>query len=200
MDEKLAHIVEILSPHFLLSSAQKVLEFLIRVFEVHAHLKETLLLALLPFFETGPFTRLAQLLNLKNDDYFSFVYEPTHKGEKLNVKLLLKGLARNGCAAFAKLATFTLQMLQRSQSQIHQKFLGYLMVELIKMNPGDQQTLLTVLPFISEGFTQSSEFKASCLAAMAEICSRKSLSQQYVRAFISLIVLNLEKDLNLDEF
>jgi len=84
---------------------------LIRVFDIHAHLKETLLLALLPFFETGPFTRMAQLLNLKNDDYFAFVHEPTHKGERLNIKLLLKGISRNGCAAFAKLAKFTLAML-----------------------------------------------------------------------------------------
>lgn len=84
---------------------------MIRVFEIHAHLKESLLLALLPFFETGPFTRMAQLLNLKNDDYFGFIYEPTHTGEKLNVKLLLKGISRNGCAAFAKVAKFTLSML-----------------------------------------------------------------------------------------
>lgn len=74
------------------------------------------------------------------------------------------------------------------------------MVEVVKLNPSDQQTLLTVLPFISEGFTSSAEFKASCLATMAEICSRKTLSQQYVRAFVSLILLNLEKDLTLEEF
>ena len=74
------------------------------------------------------------------------------------------------------------------------------MVEVVKMNPGDQQTLLTVLPFISDGFTSSAEFKGFCLATMAEICSRKTLSQQYVRAFASLILLNLEKDAGLDEF
>lgn len=85
-------IVKIIAPHFLLSPAQKVLEYLIRIYEVHAFLKTELLLAFLPFFETGPFTRLVQLLNLKTDDFFEFIYEPVHKGERLNKKLLIKGL------------------------------------------------------------------------------------------------------------
>jgi hypothetical protein len=78
--------------------------------------------------------------------------------------------------------------------KIHPKFLGFLMIEVVRQNPGDQQTLLTVLPYISEGFRMASEVKTASLVAMAEICCRKTLSAEYSGAFVSEVISHLKDD------
>ena len=44
-----------------------------RIYEVHVHLKHSVICAFLAYFETVYFTKAIQLLNLKDDEYFHFL-------------------------------------------------------------------------------------------------------------------------------
>jgi len=60
----------LLSPFLLHNAAHRVIEYLVRIYEINAFQKETLLLSFLPYFETAFFIKLIQILNLKQDDYY----------------------------------------------------------------------------------------------------------------------------------
>ncbi len=51
-------LIKALSPYLLESSSHKVIEYLVRVYEIHAYHKHTLIYSFLPFFETSFFLRL----------------------------------------------------------------------------------------------------------------------------------------------
>lgn len=55
-----------LSPYFLQRAAQKCLEWLIRVFQVHSYHIDTLMECVLPYYETNLFARVVQLLPLQD--------------------------------------------------------------------------------------------------------------------------------------
>ena len=59
IDEQLDALIKALSPWLLEQAALKVIEYLIRVYEVHIYQKQTLLLAFIPLFETVYFLRIS---------------------------------------------------------------------------------------------------------------------------------------------
>ena len=67
IDARVGTLLKLLAPHFLDTGCHKVLEYLIRVYDVHVYQKALLLNAFLPFFETSYFLRVIQLLSLEND-------------------------------------------------------------------------------------------------------------------------------------
>ena len=58
VDDKLKLVIRLLAPHLMEPAVHKLLEFLIRIFEVHIHQKHLLLTAWLPYFETVYFLKL----------------------------------------------------------------------------------------------------------------------------------------------
>ena len=56
----------------------------------------------LPYFETAYFLKAIQLVNLKEDEYFSFLHEFGYKGEAIEKKVLIKALARGHGVLYAK--------------------------------------------------------------------------------------------------
>jgi U3 small nucleolar RNA-associated protein 10 len=78
IDQNLRQLIEILAPFFLHSETHKVIEYLIRVYEINAFQKETIVLSFIPYFETSTFLRLIQTLNLKED--YQFLEDYAYKG------------------------------------------------------------------------------------------------------------------------
>ena len=65
VDDQLALLIKLLAPYFLNTSTHKILEYLIRIYEIHAFHKHLLIYSFLPYFETAFFLRMIQLLNIK---------------------------------------------------------------------------------------------------------------------------------------
>lgn len=75
IDEQVEALLKALSPLLLEQSALKVIEYLIRIYEVHVYHKQTMLLAFMPLFETVYFLRITQCLNLKDDQVWGWLHE-----------------------------------------------------------------------------------------------------------------------------
>ena len=65
IEDKLDTMLRIMAPHMMQPAVHKILEYLIRIYDVQAHLKHTFIMAFLPYFETSYFLKAAQLTNLK---------------------------------------------------------------------------------------------------------------------------------------
>jgi len=57
VDIQLEQLIQLLSPHLLLAPTHKIVEYLIRVYDVHAHAKHSFIMAFLPYFETAYFMK-----------------------------------------------------------------------------------------------------------------------------------------------
>lgn len=110
IDSKVDKIIRLLAPFLLNSATHKVLEYLIRIYEIHAYNKETLIFSFLPYFETAIFTRAIQLVSLKQDDFFYFLEQFAYKGENLDKGTLVKYLARNDCSLYSKYSKFCFEL------------------------------------------------------------------------------------------
>ena len=90
-------------------AVHKILEYLIRIYDVQAHLKHTFIMAFLPYFETSYFLKAAQLTNLKEDEFFSFIHEFAYKGEAIEKRTIVKALSRNHGVLFSKYSQWCFQ-------------------------------------------------------------------------------------------
>jgi len=182
INEKATALLRILSPHFLSSDCHKILEYMIRVFEIHVYLKREIAFLFLPFFETSYFTRLIQLLNLKEDPSLYFLNDYAYKGIKVDKKTLVKYLSKQGALGLKSFAEYAI-----SVSETHRKFFCFILVEV----KHDHNSLMNLLPFIQEGLRT---MRAGCLMAICEICLHKTLTLEYTEAFIQEIVQTMEFD------
>ena len=106
-------------------------------------------MAFLPYFETAYFMKAIQLVNVKDDEYFSFLHDFAYKGQAIDKKTLIKALGRNQGSLFSKYAQWCLedggsveampemdghQDGSESNYNMHHKFLGVMMVEIIRNN------------------------------------------------------------------
>ena len=104
--------MKLLCPHLLEPATHKVIEYLIRIYEVHVYQKETMLMAFLPYFETVFFLKAIQLLNLENDQVWGWLHQFAFTGTSIDKKTLITCLARNSGLVFIKYAEFCLGLLE----------------------------------------------------------------------------------------
>ena len=58
IDQRLQTLLKLLAPHLLDSACHKILEYLIRIYDVHVYQKTLLINMFMPFFETAFFLRM----------------------------------------------------------------------------------------------------------------------------------------------
>jgi len=95
-----------LAPHWMLPCTHKILEYLVRIYEVHAHVKHTLILSFFAYFETAYFLKAIQLTNIKEDEFFEFLHDFAYKGTLFDKKNMVRALCRNNGVLFSKYATW----------------------------------------------------------------------------------------------
>ena len=106
IDSRLSQVLKLLAPYLLDSATHKILEFLIRIYEVHAFHKAQLVLAFFPYFETVFFIKCIQIANVKSDEGLAFLDPFAFKGEQLDKKTFIKHLSKNDALLMARYATY----------------------------------------------------------------------------------------------
>ena len=111
-------MIKLLAPYFLNTATHRVIEYLIRVYEIHAYHKHLIVYSFLPYFETSFFLRMIQLLNLKQDEMMFFLEPFAYTGDSIDKKSLIKGLMRNNGTLFTKYSEycFNLQLIHQGIS------------------------------------------------------------------------------------
>lgn len=192
IDERLEILLKLLAPHLLDQAAHKVLEYLIRIYEVHVYHKSLVLNAFLPLFETAYFLRMIQLLNLERDQEYGFLHQFAYEGKAIDKATLVKCLRRNSGLIFTKYAEFSFSLLdlvgieENAAANHHWKFYGSMMVEVLRAGADDQNLMFNCLPFISKSLKQKSvrDLQIAGFLAVSQLACRKTLSEEYTQAFL----------------
>jgi hypothetical protein len=98
VDSKLKDVITIISPYFMNPASHKIIEFLVRVYEVHSYHKHHLFFSFLPFYDTPHFLKLLQCMDLKNDLMMRYFEPFAAKGVKLTLDLVVRFMARENGA------------------------------------------------------------------------------------------------------
>ncbi|TNV87638.1 hypothetical protein FGO68_gene2900 [Halteria grandinella] len=207
VDDQLALLIKILSPYFLHQSTHKIIEYLVRIYEIHAYHKETIAFAFLPYFETSFYLRMLQLLNIKQDEMWYYLEPYSYSGQLIDQKTLLKGLVRNNATLFAKYSEFcfSLVTIQQGINQdidncLHWKFFGAMLSEILRQKEDDSTLLFNLLPFISQGMkSQIKDLRMASLIGISQLACRKSLTKDYSVAFFRQILMFMQKNAHSDE-
>ena len=152
--------MKLLAPHVLESGCHKILEYLIRIYDVHVYHKALLLNAFLPYFETAYFLRVTQLLNLAEDQEYGFLHQYAYQGTAIDKLTLVKCLGRSSGLVFMKYAEFCFELLDlvldsaTASACQHWKFFGSMMVEILRAHTGDQNLMFNCLPYIARSLKQ----------------------------------------------
>ncbi|XP_047143600.1 HEAT repeat-containing protein 1 isoform X1 [Hydra vulgaris] len=96
LSKKLSMFLMFLSPYVLLKPAHRVLEWLVRRFQIHIHEKNALIGCLLPYHETQFFGRVVQLFGeLENDQLWFFLQPFKQSGTGFSTNTLVQHCIKN---------------------------------------------------------------------------------------------------------
>lgn len=112
LDRKLTDVITLISPYFMNAASYKIIEFLMRIFEIHGYHKTHMFFSFLPFYDTPQFLRLIQCMELKSDPMLSFFEPFAKKGTQLRLEALTRFMARENGAYLKVLSNIVFKFLE----------------------------------------------------------------------------------------
>lgn len=200
VDSALAELIKKLCPQFLLPACHKVLEYLIRVYDVHVYHREMLIDGLMPYIDSPLFVRLLQLLNLRTHPTYSFLDARVQRGNLLNKQVLVAEIAKNP-KVLERLCAFS---LSQPASIYYTTFVSMLAVQLLSTREAAEKLsadhVRILLKYVSEVMARGKdagigeETLEAVLAIALRVSSVPKISQEYVHAVFADLVQGVKSD------
>ena len=188
LDKHISKFLQYLSPYFLLKPAHKVLEWLIRRFQIHVHNVDSLVTCILPYHETNLFTRVMQLLSIKDPSSKWNWLSPIKKaGVPLSKTAFLQHCITD-TAFFSLICDMVMEGIKLeippSSSRVLFTFYTSTVVGVLDMMPSVTEKFMTLLlPHLLAGIKSGlSELIASSYIITAQLCFRCSMEKELVKS------------------
>lgn len=188
LDGKVREAVERIAGYFLSPACHKVLELLIRYYQVHIYSRDFLLLALLPYHDTKVFVRLLQLVNLQGSEW-----EWLRNHQQVGAIVPRADLVTI-CGKDVKLLS---RVLSTSDlSPVHLRFSAVLAAQTVGQVPTLTENYLhALIPKLSLWLQSGREERAAAYLLITQIASRHPFSPDYLNAIWSEVVQTAGEDL-----
>ena len=188
LDKHISKFLQYLSPYFLLKPAHKVLEWLIRRFQIHVYNVDSLVTCILPYHETNLFARVLQLLSIKDS---SSKWNWLRPIQKAGVPLSKTAFLQH-CISDPAFFTLICEMVREgiklevppSSLRVLFTFYTSTVVGVLDMMPNVTEKFITqLLPHLLEGLKSDlPEMVASSYMITAQLCSRCSMEENLVKS------------------
>ena len=194
LDKHISKFLQYLSPYFLLKPAHKVLEWLIRRYQIHVHNVDSLVTCILPYHETNLFSRVLQLLSIRDPSSKWNWLRPVQKaGSPLSKTAFLQH-----CVSDPGFLSFICEMVKEgielegvppSSLRVLFTFYTSTIVGVLDMLPKVTEKFLSqLLPYLLEGLKSDlSEMVASSYIITAQLCSRCNMEETLVKSLTDSI-------------
>lgn len=196
VDNDLAEILFILCPQFLHPSCHRILEYLIRVYDIHIYQRENIIEGLLPYIESPLFVRFAQLLNLESHPIYSFLDPRVRKGNLLQRDLLIAEIAKSS-KLLERICSYSLLAISKltANRQYYSSFISILVIELsdnkdLKNNlkPEHMRILLKYVADVLKNEKHLESWIDSIHSIVLTLCTSQKLNIEYIHALLSDLV------------
>ena len=193
LDKHISKFLQYLSPYFLLKPAQKVLEWLIRRFQIHVYNVDRLVTCVLPYHETNLFARVLQLLSIRDPSSKWNWLRPIQKaGVPLSKTAFLQHCITDS-GFFVLICEMTREgmKLEIPSSSLRVLFTFYTstVVGVLDMMPKVTEKFITqLLPHLLEGLKADlPDMVASSYMITAQLCSRCNMEENLVKSLTDSI-------------
>ena len=193
LDKHISKFLQHLSPYFLLKPAHKVLEWLIRRFQIHVFNVDSLVTCILPYHETNLFVRVLQLLSIKDPSSKWNWLRPIQKaGVALSKTAFLQHCISDSSflALICDMVTEAIKLeIPPSRSRVLFTFYTTTVVGMLDMMPAVTEKFIThLLPYLLGGFKSGiSELAASSYMITAQLCFRCNMEENLVKSLTESI-------------
>ncbi|KAJ7330602.1 HEAT repeat-containing protein 1 [Desmophyllum pertusum] len=201
LDKHISKFLQYLSPYFLLKPAHKVLEWLIRRFQIHVYNVDSLLTCILPYHETNMFARVVQLLSIRDPSSKWNWLRPIQKdGVPLSKTAFLQHCISDP-AFFAIICEMVMEGIKLeippSSSRVLFTFYTSTTVGVLDMMPNVTEKFITqLLPHLLGGLKSGlSEMVAASYMITAQLCFRCNMEENLVKSLTDSICKNLKPGL-----
>ena len=193
LDQHITKFLKYLSPYFLLKPAHKVLEWLIRRYQIHVYNVDSLVSCILPFHETNIFARVLQLLAIKDPHSRWNWLRPIQKaGVPLSKTAFLQH-----CISDSSFLSLVCDMVTEgiklkiplSSSRVLITFYTTTVVGVLDMMPSVTEKFIThLLPYLLEGLgSRISDLLASSYMITAQLCFKCNMEETLVKSLTESI-------------
>ena len=193
LDKHISKFLQYLSPYFLLKPAHKVLEWLIRRFQIHVYNVDSLLSCILPYHETNIFARVVQLLAIKDPSSRWNWLRPIQKaGVPLSKTAFLQH-----CISDISFLSLICDMVTegikletpQSSSQVLITFYTTTVIGVLDMMPAVNEKFIThLLPYLLGGLgSKLLDLVASSYMITAQLCFKCNMEENLVKSLTESI-------------
>lgn len=193
LDKHISKFLQYLSPYFLLKPAHKVLEWLIRRFQIHVFNVDSLVSCILPYHETNLFARVLQLLAIKDP---SSKWNWLRPIQKAGVPLSKTAFLQH-CISDTSFLSLICDMVTEginleippSSSRVLFTFYTTAVVGVLDMMPAVTEKFIAhLLPYLLGGLKSgNSELVASSYMITAQLCFKCNMEEHLVKSLTDSI-------------
>lgn len=194
LDEELGRFLLHLSPYFLLKPTHCCLEWLVRAFRVHSCNVDQVVECILPYYQTGLFVRMVQLLPIKRHSSPWHWLRPIQKsGKPLSNQTLI-----NHCLSDHAFLVFICELVIKS-ARLHRHrpsgshatvalFTSAVVGSLEQAGSVTEELVTMVTPYLSKGLrSKNKDLCAACLSVVGLLCSRAALATRLVESLLGTV-------------
>ncbi len=194
LDKNLELFLRRLSPYFLLGPTQKCLEWLIRVFKINRYNIDALIECVLPYYETKLFSRVVQLLSLKDHTSMWYWLRPVKKSSSPLSPLTLI----QHCLTELPFLVFVCEMVPSSLRSNHHSpnssrvvlsfYTSTVLTVLERANPVSEELTLRLIPYIEMGLkSKSGDFLASAYMIVSQLSTLVRMDRKLSKSMMELV-------------
>ncbi|KAG6576396.1 uncharacterized protein IUM83_09042 [Phytophthora cinnamomi] len=186
LNDALHKVLDALSAYFLLGAAHKVLEFLVRRYEVHRYNVDAVMAAIVAYHESSWFVRMVRILHI-HETRWEFLLPVKTQGtpllraalvqratdESSVIEFVFQAAARTGASNPKLTSLYTLVVLQMlEQGKVTERMLRWLIPQLLEALKSDS------FP----------ELQSSAYMIVTKLASKATLTEQVVDALVKSLV------------
>lgn len=194
LNEELGRFLLHLSPYFLLRPAHCCLEWLVRAFRVQSCNVDQVVECILPYYQTGLFARMVQLLPIKRHSSPWHWLRPIQKsGKPLSSQTLI-----NHCLSDQAFLVFICELAIKSV-QVHRHrpsgsrasvalFTSAVAGTLEQTSSVTEELVTALTPYLTKGLrSKNKDLCAACLSLVGLLCSRAQLATRLVNSLLGSV-------------
>jgi len=193
-----------LSPFFRTQSCHKILEFLIKIYQINVYNSKTLLLSFFPFYSYNFFTKLLQNINVQQIKTFSFLAQNAKMGVNTMADQISKEASNFDFSS--EILSFVNKVFKNSISASHYfSFCVEIISALVKTNKMNENIIHLIFVFLKDAFDyiqKSDKIQKEVLIKgtseiIIKVVSKYSLSNDYLniilKELLTRVLVNANK-------
>ena len=202
-DENVENLIKLINPYFENQSCHKIMEFLIKIYQVNIYNSKVLLLCFLPYHQSKVFVKMLQNINLDAIKNFSFLSASAKKGTIIIKEQIVTEVSKNYDLFRQILEFYSNNLNEGYKLSAYPSFIFDLINKVLVLKEKTNENILSlVIKFINNLFFYIQKRKAiidnNLILIVSGVCevlitifTKFEISNEYYRALSNEFIIGV---------